>query len=118
MKQIELKTIENDDGGKFAYKDVLLAKMRVHPQGITLDDMEKRALPVIAKLKHANKNVLLEDAEHEYLLKRLQLPDWGTADSAIVQLVGDVKNAPTVDVDALLEEKTKSPSCDGGATSA
>ena len=105
MRAIELKTTKLETGEAFAYKDVLMSKLRRHPNGITIEQMEKIALPTIAKLTIASGTLYVEEQEYEYLTARLAQPDWGIADTAIVELMHDVKDAPKVDPTELIAKK-------------
>lgn len=103
MKVIALKTILTEGGSTFSYADTLIAKLRMHPHGIAPLDMKKYALPIIRKIEAATDRVAVEDAEHEFIVKRLSRPDWITVDAAVVQFVDDIKNAPVLDANALLK---------------
>jgi hypothetical protein len=104
MKVIELKTVPMDEGGTLAYKDVLVNTLKNHPQGMQLAEMEQ-VLKIVGTIKRANGQVVLEDADWEYVAKRLNATAWARADSAIVRLVKDVRDAQAVDAQSLLEKK-------------
>lgn len=104
MKIVELKTTQVENGGNFVYKDVLTHTLKTHPQGMGIEEME-RVLRILGTVRQANGRVVLEDVDHEYVVKRLTGTQWTVADAAIVQFVKDVREAPALDANALLQEK-------------
>ena len=93
MRRIELKTVEADDKADFDYRDVLIGILRVRGQGMDLAEMET-ALGCIGKIKRGEAYADVEDAEHKYLMERVKEHRWRIADTAIVQFVKDLENAP------------------------
>ena len=96
MKQIELKRVTMDDGSILDYRSILEEVAKRHPQGITVDEMEK-AVRVLAALKRAVDAVKLEDADWEILKQYLAVYRFGIVDVALIQFRDDVRNAPTIE---------------------
>jgi len=98
VRRIELKRVEADDESDFDYREVLIDILRVNQQGMDLAEMET-ALTCIGKIKRAPKQegegsfVDLEDAEHQYVDRRVSAHRWRVADSAIVNFVKAVRDA-------------------------
>jgi poly-D-alanine transfer protein DltD len=93
MKQIELKRVESEDQTvRLDYKELILQISKTHPQGITIDQMEK-AIRVITKTKSANGVLNLEDADWETLKAYIQAYPFAIADPLILQFAKDVSEA-------------------------
>lgn len=101
MRLLELKTAHLEDGQPLDYKNNLILILKNHPQGMSIDEMEK-ALSIIGTVRKGNGTVALEDADHEYIVKRLEGTRWMVADPATVQFVKDVRDAPKRDANELL----------------
>lgn len=99
MKQIDLKVVpfgldlDPESKAIFNYQDALMDILRVREQGMDLVEMEK-ALSCIGKIKRGTDKVILDDAEHAYLIARVSEHKFRIADSALVQFVKDIRNAP------------------------
>lgn len=100
MKRFQLRVLALENR-PFDYREELINSLKVSPDvGFDLAEMEK-ALRVIGVIRRANGAVLLEDAEHQYLVGRLDAQRWRFADEAILTFVREVKGAETVSADAL-----------------
>lgn len=104
MRIIELKFTQLESGQPFVYRDALINAVKIPARGMNIDDMEK-ALPIIAAIRGANGKVVLEDTAHQLVVQRLGETVWMMADPAIVQFVKDVRDAPPMDANALLDKK-------------
>lgn len=103
MKLIAFKTAEMESGAPFDYKNVLIATLKQHPQGMGIEEMEK-VLRIVGILKSANGKCALEDADYDYVVKRMSETQWMVADPAIVEFIKDLRAAPVYDVNAALKE--------------
>jgi len=99
MKQIELKQLPGDNG-IIDYRELLLIVATRHPQGITLDAMEKVLRVKFSLAKTTSGGMLkLEDADWETLVGYLKVYPFGIADEALVQMRDDVLGAETIEVE-------------------
>lgn len=96
MKLIELKQLPGDNG-TIDYREILLIVVTRHPQGITLDAMEK-ILRVKAALTKADNTLKLEDADWETLVGYLKVYPFGVADENLIRMRDDVLNAQEVEI--------------------
>ncbi len=99
MKIIELKVTHDENGAKFDYQKTLLAILRNHPQGMPIGEMEQ-AIRIIGVIRSANGKVALEDADHSYVVQRLEMTRWMFADPVVVDFVNDVMHARNVDANS------------------
>lgn len=97
MKQIELKVVEGENGLKVDYKDLIINIAKIHPQGITVADMEK-AVRVITAARKANGVLKLEDADWETLKTYLSVYPFQIVDEALIQFKNDIHNAPNAEI--------------------
>ena len=97
MKQIELKVLTGDDGLVVNYKEVITMAARLHPRGITIDDMEK-AVRVLSAVKRADGVLKLEDADWEVLKTYIKVYPFSVVDETLIQFKKDIDSAPTIEV--------------------
>ena len=113
MKKIELKTVTmavthdsvQDVPVELKYKDTIMGLLKTPKdpqQGATFEEMAQ-AMPVWVKFRDAMGFVLLEDAEHKFLVECLKGAKFIQRSMEIFDMVNDVINAPEHLVDAKKE---------------
>lgn len=107
MRKIELKTVPfTTDQGTEARLDYraemrgLLRGPKRGTDGMDLDEMRK-AIALLDKLEGDAESILVEDAQHAFLVDRLNAMRWAIAHQAVLDFIDAVKNAPTVPVAAV-----------------
>ena len=94
MKSIELKEIELDDEKTLIYKqelEIILGVPQDPSRGADIKEM-RSAIRVLDALEKADGVLELEDADHAWLVTRLQSARFGMVHPAIVQFIDDISN--------------------------
>ncbi len=91
MKTIENKETEIDADGKgtmATYGDIIKGVLETVPlgQGVTISDM-RMAINVVGAIDSSNGKIKLEDAEFDYMKKKLNENQWGIVHKDIVEMV-------------------------------
>jgi hypothetical protein len=98
MKIVPLKIIAKSDiEPELNYRDMITTLMR-HPnrEGLTIDDVRK-GLKVLDALEETEVGDLyLEDADHSYLIQKLNAFKWPFASKAILEFHDDLTKAKAV----------------------
>lgn len=116
MRSIALFTMPADLDGPlpegaiaptFSFARLITELMRHAPRGgLPLPDLEQ-ALGVIAAVRKAEADktaLLLEEAQWQYLLRRVNEGEWALVDPVIPALVRAIREAPQVDVAATVPD--------------
>jgi hypothetical protein len=97
MKTIELKTVEmpTDDGKtiNLSYRMQLYEIMRTPPEGKGADyDDIRRSLRIMDLLDKPGEAITLDEADFEYMKKRVLAIRWPMINKAVAQFIEDVTN--------------------------
>lgn len=111
MKQFKLKVVAiagDPDGRLLNYREALLALVRVFPDGITIAEMSD-AIGVARKLRAAGDldTILLENAEHAYLVARLAANRFTIAAEEIVEMSETLSKAAEVPAPHIISASKK-----------
>lgn len=102
MKKVELKVLDVDGEAKIDYREQIITVLKApeNPQaGLDFEEMSK-VLPIIDKVQSAGAVVLLEDAEHEEVSRRLKKARFGVAHPALFDMIKAITEAPVHLVEA------------------
>lgn len=103
MRAIELKTAKFEDGGDLNYRDYLLNIVKTKSEGMLLDEVAQ-VIRVIGAVRQANETLYLEDADHAYLVQRIDRVSWTVADQVVLDFVHDIKEATQMDASQLAKK--------------
>lgn len=77
------------------YAKEIVNLVKIRASGMDFDQMEK-SIRIISVVRSSKHEVVLEDADYEYLMGRFAEARWQIADPAIVRFVLDVRGAVTM----------------------
>lgn len=103
MKSIPLKTLtleplnEGEKGKTLNYRTELIGLLKIRAGGMDFEEMEK-SIRLIGNLRQTNGQMLIEDADYDFLMSRFAEARWQVADEAILEFVRDIRGAKTVEV--------------------
>lgn len=112
MKKLELKVIpikDDADGRILNYRDQLAALVKNFPDGgISVAEMGD-AIAIARKLRDAKDGdtIFLEDAEHDYLVKRMAQNRFTIAAQEIVDMAKALSEAPAVSIPHIVNSKKR-----------
>ena len=95
----------------FPYRQTLIGLLKFAPAtsiGVDLEEIAK-LIPIIRKLSEADDlaEILLEDEEWRLIKGRVETAKWNSADQAILDLIEDIRSAPSTTLDALRPSQKK-----------
>lgn len=101
MKLIPLRT------GTFDSKEVFIQAVRSMPQGGDLLELRKRVRVLDQIEKATDDKILIEDQDHECLVKALETQPWAVAHADLLAIIDDAINATTLAKDTSPVARTK-----------
>jgi hypothetical protein len=104
VKRIPLRALADPEGQVIEYRAVIEQCLRVpldRQAGATIDEMRK-AIRILDALEAATVTLQLEDADWEFLKRKVDAMPWAVVDRRIVRFHDDVFNAGDESVNGLV----------------
>ena len=97
MKEIILKILDEESKvNKLSYKEIILTILKTPTKdGLTIEDI-RQSVKIIEKIEPAKEAVQFEDAEYNYLKKKINAFKWAIPHKNIITFIDDYNNTNEV----------------------